>query len=120
MYIHKYTHELSWSKALNLFVGYSVYGNAKRSVIEVAHCKYGNQDIWINPPSIPFSNANPPANRPKAQEQKPKQGQNGKGKPQAPKKGTMLTQHTGLPPVLFQYDIQMVINAKQQLNPLLN
>jgi uncharacterized radical SAM protein YgiQ len=39
--------------------------------------------------------ARPAANQPKAQEQKPKQGQSGKGKP---KKGTMLTQHTGLPP----------------------
>ena len=38
------------------------------------------------------------ANQPKAQEQKPKQGQGGKGKPQTPKKGTILTQHTGLPP----------------------
>ena len=69
-----------------------VYEAHRRKNSSVAHQKR------TEPKARP--NAKPPANQPKAQEQKPKQGQSGKGKAstQAPKKGTILTQHTGLPP----------------------
>ena len=67
-----------------------VYEAHRRKNSSVAHQKR------TEPKARPT--AKPLANQPKAQEQKPKQGQGGKGKPQTPKKGTMLTQHTGLPP----------------------
>ena len=69
-----------------------VYEAHRRKNSSVAHQKR------TEPKARP--NAKPPASQAKAQEQKPKQGQSGKGKAstQAPKKGTILTQHTGLPP----------------------